>query len=714
MGRILVLAEKPSVGRDIAKVLHCTKQEPGCLLGKEYIVSWALGHLMTLAEPEDYDPNYGKWRFLDLPIVPEKMKLKTIKKTVQQFKLLKKLLNDKEIDSIICATDSGREGELIFRYIYQGAKCNKNVQRLWISSMTDMAIREGFQNLKDSKEYDKLYLSAKCRAEADWLVGMNATRAYTLHYGTLLSIGRVQTPTLALMVERQKEINAFVSQNYFEVVANFGNFSGIWFTQIDGGRLTRLDTKAEAEKIIEKITEKNGVVIDIKTENKQQQPPLLYDLTQLQRECNQKLGFSAQKTLKIAQSLYEKHKLITYPRTDSQYISNDMKDKVLTTLQKLQAVAEYSEYCDAILSHKIIPFTKRIMDNTKVTDHHAIIPTESNSEKKHLTEEERKVYHFVVLRFLAVFFPAYRYMVTEAILMANEETFLAKGKTVLEEGWLRLYNGMQSKRDKSKEETLPAMKVNDVFYIKEGKILEKKTQPPSAYTESTLLAAMEHAGRFVEDEEIKEKLKAGGLGTPATRAAIIERLITVGYIHRKGKALIPTDKGMQLIEIVPKELKSPQTTGKWEKGLSSMAKGSMTEERFMESIKRYVKYLVEDAKKPREEEVFFEKDSEKIVHRKKKGIVLGKCPVCHNNVLENSKAYYCSAWKDGCKFTIWKDSTLSYGITLTNHMVQKILKEPLRDVNMILPQTGEHCVADLQLCQDNSGKVELFNVKRRE
>ena len=369
MGKILVIAEKPSVARDIARVLKCSQKGDGFIGGEKYIVSWAVGHLVTLCEPEDYDKSLKRWTSASLPIIPEKMKLKAIRGSKKQLDILKKLMNDKETESIICATDSGREGELIFRYIYDFNKCKKPFQRLWISSMTDAAIKEGFAALKDGKEYDMLYTSAKCRSEADWLVGINATRAFTIKYDALLSIGRVQTPTLAMIVNRQREIDVFVPSKYYEVNADYGDFKGTW---TDAKNNSRLDSKEAAELIAQKVKRKEGTVAEVTKTAKQTQPPQLYDLTELQRDCNKMYGFSAQNTLDIAQSLYEKRKMITYPRTDSRYLSDDMIPKIKVTMKRLTDAGIFAEYAQSIIELEKLPITKRIVDNKKVTDHHAI------------------------------------------------------------------------------------------------------------------------------------------------------------------------------------------------------------------------------------------------------------------------------------------------------------------------------------------------------
>ena len=713
MGKILVIAEKPSVAKDIARVLGCKERKEGFLEGENYIVSWAIGHLVTLADPEDYDEKYKKWKRETLPILPKKMVLKAVKKTQPQLKILKKLMNSKEVDSLICATVSGREGELIFRYIYEMVNCKKTFQRLWISSMTDIAIQEGFARLKDGREYDNLYLCAKCRSEADWLVGMNATRAYTLQYNALLSIGRVQTPTLAIMVERQKEIDAFVPEDYYEVQAMYENFSGIWFDKKETD--TKIKKLEQAQEIVQKVQGKTGSVFSITQEEKKQSPPLLYDLTELQRDCNKKFGFSAQKTLSIAQDLYEKRKMITYPRTDSRYLSEDMKQKVKNTLLKLQRVQKYTPFISYIFSQENIPFHKRIIDNSKVTDHHAIIPTDGKISLESLTEEEKKVYHVIVMRFMAVFYPQYIYMVTKVITIVEQQKFISKGTTVLQEGWTAIYKALdieKTKDEKKQEQILPNLKQGETVVVKQAKLLKKKTKPPVYYTESSLLSAMENAGRFVEDEVLKEQMKESGLGTPATRAAIIERLLTVGYIIRKGKNLVPTEKGIKLIEIVPEELKSPQTTGKWEKGLSSIAKGKMSSERFMKSIERYVYFLIEASDK-RKENIVFEQESQR--GKGKKTIKnLGKCPLCQKgSILENTKAYYCTAWKEGCQFTIWKNTLEPYGVSLDSKIVKKLLKEKkIKDISIVLPQTGERGKATLLLSNENTGKLEWMDFIR--
>ena len=712
MGKILVIAEKPSVARDIAKVLKANQKGDGCLIGENYVVSWAVGHLVTLAEPEDYDEKYKKWNFSTLPILPEEMKLKAIQQTRSQLKVLHKWMNSAEIDSLICATDSGREGELIFRYIYEITNCKKPFERLWISSMTEEAIKEGFATLKDGREYDLLYTSAKCRSEADWLVGMNATRAYTLRYDALLSIGRVQTPTLALIVNKQKEIDAFVAEDYFEVQADFGGYTGMW---IDQEEHTRIEKEETAKAIVQKVSGKQAVITKVEKEEKKTPPPLLYDLTELQRDCNKKFGFSAKKTLDIAQSLYEKRKMITYPRTDSRYLSDDMKGKVHNTLRRLNEVVEYQPYTQPLSGN--ISFTKRIIDNSKVTDHHAIIPTDGKLRVDSLTEEEKKVFSLVAARFLAVFYPYYRYETTKVYAMAEQEQFLSKGTVVLEEGWQAVEKALvpatatKKKKKDEEEQKLPALTEGEQRKIEKAAVQKKKTKPPTPYTESSLLSAMENAGRFVEDEALKEQMKDSGLGTPATRAAIIERLLTVGYIVRKGKNLIPTEKGMKLIEVVPIEMSSPQTTGKWEKGLSSISKGKMTEERFMASIRRYVQFLIQDAASGRRADVVF--PAEQIRGKKRKNNAFGKCPVCGRDILENTKSFYCAGWKNGCKFSLWKDSLTPYGLTLDGGMVKLLLKSGKTErIPVSLPQTGEKGTAVLILNKEKGGQIEIMDFIR--
>ena len=712
MGKILVVAEKPSVARDIAKVLKVNQKGDGCLIGEKYVVSWAVGHLVTLAEPEDYDEKYKKWNFSTLPILPEEMKLKAIQQTRSQLKVLHKWMNSVEIDSLICATDSGREGELIFRYIYEITKCKKPFERLWISSMTEEAIKEGFATLKDGKEYDLLYTSAKCRSEADWLVGMNATRAYTLRYDALLSIGRVQTPTLALIVNKQKEIDAFVAEDYFEVQADFGGYIGMW---IDKEEHTRIEKEETAKAIVAKVSGKQATIKKVEKEEKKMPPPLLYDLTELQRDCNKKFGFSAKKTLDIAQNLYEKRKMITYPRTDSRYLSDDMKGKVHNTLRRLNELDEYQPYTQPLSGN--ISFTKRIVDNSKVTDHHAIIPTDGKLRVDSLTEEEKKVFSLVAARFLAVFYPYYRYETTKVYAEAEQEMFLSKGTVVLEEGWQAVEKALvpaavsKKKKKDEEEQKLPALNEGEQRKIEKAAVQKKKTKPPTPYTESSLLSAMENAGRFVEDETLKEQMKDSGLGTPATRAAIIERLLTVGYIVRKGKTLVPTEKGMKLIEVVPIEMSSPQTTGKWEKGLSSISKGNMTEEKFMASIRRYVQFLIQDAASGRRADVVF--PAEQIRGKKRKNNAFGKCPVCGRDILENTRSFYCAGWKNGCKFSLWKDSLTPYGLTLDGGMVKLLLKNGKTErLNVSLPQTGEKGTAVLILNKDKGGQIEIMDFTR--
>jgi len=655
----LVLAEKPSVARDIACVLGAREKGENCLIGKDYVVTWALGHLVTLKEPQEMDERYTRWKKEDLPILPARMETKVIKKTKSQFLAVKKLMNDKETGDIICATDSGREGELIFRYIYEQAGCRKPVRRLWISSMTDEAIRAGFDSLRPSADYDALYASARCRADADWLIGMNATRAYTIRYGVLLSIGRVQTPTLSMLVRRRREIDAFVPQVYYLVNADFGDYKGVY---IDAKGEKKIATEEDAQAIAARVRGQQASVLEATREHKSLPPPLLYDLTTLQREANAQFGFTAKKTLETAQKLYEQHKLLTYPRTDSRYLSHDMLGKVQSTLAAydgaLQPLGEKAlEYG--------VRMSKRIFDDAKLTDHHAIIPTGKKAANLSLTADERRLYEMVAKRLAAVFYPNYEYDALRVITACGQDRFLSTGQTVTQEGWKAVYAGEQASgsrrggKKKEDEQPLPDLHPGDERVCRDAKVAQDQTKPPKEYNDASILLDMEHAGRQIEDEELREQMKDCALGTPATRAAIIERLISVGYVSRRGKNLTATEKGVHLIEAVPQEIASPETTGRWERALAEIARGSDGEQRFREGIARLAAFLVQNASGA--PDVAFAPEERR--GRTKRVPTLGvACPLCgKGKVAENSKGFYCTRFRDGCKFTIWKNELVRAG-----------------------------------------------------
>lgn len=730
MGKILVIAEKPSVGRDYAKVLGCREKGEGFLSSDQYIVSWAVGHLIELCEPEKYDPKYKKWNYQDLPIIPDEIKLQTIRKTSSQFQVLKKLMNSPEVDRIICGTDSGREGELIFRYIYQVAKCKKPFDRLWVSSMTEEAISRGFRDVKDGHQYDSLYQSARCRSEADWLVGINGSRAFSIKYDALLSIGRVQTPTLAIIVGRQKEIDNFVPEDYYEIHLTHqktdspDKFESRYFTLAEDGktRNTRITSREEANSILDRVMPVGKAeVLSVEKTPKKQLPPLLYDLTELQRDGNRKYGFSANKVLNIAQSLYETHKLLTYPRTDSRYLPSDQKENVRKTLHAIN-IPEFHQALKEIpvTENGQLRFNSRIIDDSKITDHHAIIPTLKKPDLSKLSADERKIYELVALRLIEVFYLPYEYDSIEVILgVGSDESidhFLARGKVVREPGFMKLHQkekAADNKKKQSEEESeLPSLAPGEIVSIKDGKLDEKKTQPPKPFTEATLLTAMEYAGRFVE-EEVREQMEKLSLGTPATRASVIERLIQVGYIVRRGKVLLPTEKGKKLIEILPQELKSPEMTGRWEKALDKIYQGGMDPVRFMGSIERYVRYIVGSA--GNEAGIRFEADERGKKTRKKpsgdRSLSFGKCPLCGGNVLKNSKAYYCSNWKEKeCKLTIWISCLDRYGLSLTDEMMQELLQGKKLPLKMTMPQTAEKGTGEVYLSKE--GKVEIQNFQK--
>ena len=618
--KTLIIAEKPSVARDIARVLKVTSKGDGYIYNSAYIISWAIGHLVTLKEPEEYNPALKKWRMHDLPIIPSTMEIKALPKTAKQLNLLKKMLNSKEVSSIISATDSGREGELIFRFIYAYAGSKKPVKRLWISSLTDTAIKDGLDKMKDGGHYDNLFHSARCRAWADWLVGMNATRAFTIKGGELYTMGRVQTPTLAILVNRQVEIDHFVPEEYWEVEGKFTTqkddapgeeYTGLYLNPAINTEKAesagegkpkqnphRIPTKEAAAHIAKTNKNQPATITNIVEEEKRQPPPQLFDLTELQREANRRLGLSAKDTLTIAQALYETHKMITYPRTDSRYLSADMTPKLKPTLLKLPE--PYAALAAPLLSGDKLPITSRIINDKKVTDHHAIIPTGSSKSLASLNPRERSVYDLVLRNFIAAFYPAYVYSTTTVTTRVDTtgDCFISKGKMDKSLGWKAVYGSNDTAAGKKEKEIeLPTMAKNQPVLNIATKSMAKKTTPPKPYTEATLLSAMENAGRFVEDEDLKEALKASGLGTPATRAAMIEKLISSQYVTRSKKNLVPTPKGMKVISLVPKEMKAPETTGKWEKGLTRIAQGELDPEKFMASIQRYVGYLVQEANK---------------------------------------------------------------------------------------------------------------------
>ena len=662
MGKIVVVAEKPSVGRDIARVLGCRTGGDGCLIGDRYIVTWAVGHLVTLVEPNELDPKYEKWSFATLPILPETIPLKVITGTKDQYGKVKKLINDKETDSLICATDAGREGELIFRYIYEKAGCKKPFQRLWISSMTDEAISEGFRDIRPGADYDGLYESARCRSKADWLVGMNASRAFTLKYNTLLSIGRVQTPTLAILVKRRKEIENFKPEGFCTLTADFGDYSGVYFSEkLDPD--THLKDKADAEQIAAEIKDKAGTVIQAETTRKKELPPQLYDLTSLQRDANRMLGFTADKTLKTAQSLYEKHKALTYPRTDSRFLPPDMIPRVVQTMKLLPE--GYQQFVPGALPGGKLPVSKRTIDQTKVTDHHAIIPTAKKANMAAFSEDERKLYDIVARRLLAAFYPACDYDATKIVTKAEEHLFRTTGKVIVNNGWHDvppMENPPKAKKkaaeDGESESPLPPLQEGDTRTVKGTRIKEDKTKPPAPHTDASLLAAMETAGKELDDEELVRQMKGSGIGTPATRAAIIERLIKVGYAQRKGKTLLATDKGVMLIDVVPQELSSPEMTGRWELALHDITDGAQDPGRFMEGIVRMSSFLVDYARNsaaavnfPMEERRRGKAGSRRTPAAPLQGAV---CPVCGKGGLRESGLAFSCTEKE-CNCTIWKD-----------------------------------------------------------
>ncbi len=622
MSKSLVLAEKPSVGRDIAKVLNCRNKGNGYIEGNKYIVTWALGHLVTLAEPDKYDKKYKTWNMEDLPMLPDKMKLEIIGQTQKQYNAVKNQMLRKDVNEIIIATDAGREGELVARWIIDKAHVKKPLKRLWISSVTDKAIKEGFNKLKNGKQYENLYHSAVARSEADWIVGINGTRALTVKYNAQLSCGRVQTPTIAMIQQREEEIKRFKAREFYGIVANTKDLKFTW--QDKESNSNRTFDKKRVEKILNTIRGKEINIKDIEKQDKRSYPPGLYDLTELQRDANRIFAYSAKETLSIMQRLYENHKILTYPRTDSKYISDDivptLKDRV-----KASTTEKYGRITTKLLRGNI-KGNKSFVNNDKVTDHHAIIPTEERVIYSNLNDNEKKIYELVVKRFLAVLLPAYEYQQTTIKATIGNENFLAKGKRVLSLGWKEIYEKdyYEDDEEDNEDQRLPLIKKGDI--IKVNSIIETngKTRPPAPLNEGTLLQAMENPVKYMPEENNKLKKiigETGGIGTVATRADIIEKLFNSFLIEKRGKDIFTTSKGKQLLDLVPEELKSPALTAEWEQKLELISKGKLDKDKFINEMKEYSKSVVREIK-----------NSEKTYRHD--NLTRNKCPECGKFMLE--------------------------------------------------------------------------------
>lgn len=637
----VVLAEKPSVARDIARVLKCSKKLNGALEGEKYIVTWALGHLVTLADPEEYDQKYKEWKIEDLPMLPEHMDLVVIRQTGKQYQAVKTQLYRKDVGEVIIATDAGREGELVARWILAKAKCAKPIKRLWISSVTDKAIREGFAHLKDGRAYNHLYDAAVSRAEADWLVGINATRALTCKYNAQLSCGRVQTPTLAMIAAREEEIRNFKPKEYYGLTLLAGRNRWTWQDGKSGS--SRSFNRERMETV--KAAAGTGVltVTSVEKSRKTTMSPGLYDLTELQRDANQKFGFSAKETLNIMQRLYENHKVLTYPRTDSRFIGTDVVPTIKERL-KACAVGPYRKIAGA-LSMKPVKVNKSFVDDKKVSDHHAIIPTEQFVQLEHMTNEERKIYDLVVRRFFSVLYPPFEYEQTLMRGEAGGETFTAKGRIVKNQGWKEVYQ-QEDQEQEEEFQNLSDAEQGSHFHIERVDITQGKTKPPAPFNEATLLSAMENPVKYMESQDaraVKTLGETGGLGTVATRADIIEKLFSTFLMEKRGKDIYITSKAKQLLELVPEDLKKPELTADWEMKLSRIAEGKLKKEVFLDDIRNYTEEIIEEIKT----------SGGTFRHE---NLTNTKCPVCGKRMLavngKNSKMLVCQDRACGHRETI--------------------------------------------------------------
>lgn len=691
----LVIAEKPSVAMSLAAVLGATERKDGYLEGSGYLVSWCVGHLLELAQPEAYKEQYAKWRYEDLPILPENWKYEVPKDKKTQLALLCRLMKDKRVDSVVCATDAGREGELIFRLVYEYAGCNKPMERLWISSMEDAAIREGFDHLRPGSDYDKLYDAAVCRAGADWLIGINATRLFSVLYGVTLNVGRVMSPTLALLVQRESDIESFISKPFYVPEITCGGFTA------SGEKMTE---RSEAEKIRMDCDHNSAFVRSVEKQVKTIQPPRLYDLTTLQRECNRIYGYTAQQTLDYVQSLYEK-KLATYPRTDSQYLTKDMQATAAFLILWLRDNMPFGKGCAGE------PDIDRVTDDSKVTDHHAIIPTVeiARTDLSELPSGERDVLTLLAVRLLCATTQANRFEAVTAMLDCQGYTFTAKGKTILQSGWKEVerihrmsIRQSETEHRENEDAALPVLKEGQTFETVSASLREGKTSPPKHYTEDTLLSAMETAGA----EDMPDDAKRKGLGTPATRAATLEKLVSAGFVQRKKKQLISTEKGRNLIAVLPDNIKSPILTAEWESMLKQVEHGELSATSFMDQIADMSRTLVKEHTAPEKRFADLFPSSRETAHE-----AVGVCPRCGAPVYEGKKGFFCDNRE--CSFALWKDNRFfsSKKKSITKSVAAALLKEGRISMSGLYSEkTGKTYDAEVIL-DDTGGKYVNFKLE---
>ena len=691
----LVIAEKPSVAMSLAAVLGATERKDGYLEGSGYLVSWCVGHLLELAQPEAYKEQYAKWRYEDLPILPENWKYEVPKDKKTQLALLCRLMKDKRVDSVVCATDAGREGELIFRLVYEYAGCKKPMERLWISSMEDAAIREGFDHLRPGSDYDKLYDAAVCRAGADWLIGINATRLFSVLYGVTLNVGRVMSPTLALLVQRESDIESFISKPFYVPEITCGGFTA------SGEKMTE---RSEAEKIRMDCDHNSAFVRSVEKQVKTIQPPRLYDLTTLQRECNRIYGYTAQQTLDYVQSLYEK-KLATYPRTDSQYLTKDMQATAASLILWLRDNMPFGK------GYAGEPDIDRVTDDSKVTDHHAIIPTVeiARTDLSELPSGERDVLTLLAVRLLCATTQVHRFEAVTAILDCQGYTFTAKGKTILQSGWKEVerihrmsIRQSETEHRENEDAALPVLKEGQTFETVSASLREGKTSPPKHYTEDTLLSAMETAGA----EDMPEDAERKGLGTPATRAATLEKLVSAGFVQRKKKQLIPTEKGKNLIAVLPDNIKSPILTAEWESMLKQVEHGELSATSFMDQIADMSRTLVKEHTAPEKRFADLFPSSRETAHE-----AVGVCPRCGAPVYEGKKGFFCDNRE--CSFALWKDNRFfsSKKKSITKSVAAALLKEGRISMSGLYSEkTGKTYDAEVIL-DDTGGKYVNFKLE---